>query len=75
MTPEEYIAIYGANLTPAERRYIRVFGAPQIPGAGGGRSPYTSGLHVADAPVPQTQLEAEARTRMERLDIEAESYE
>lgn len=50
MDTEDYIQQYGATLSEADRRYIRAFGAPSIPGPGAGRNPYTPGLRVADAP-------------------------
>ena len=78
MTAEEYIAIYGASLSEADKRYIRAFGAPSVPAAGPARNPSTPGLTTADySGVSAEMREAEARAHranMDRLDREAESY-
>jgi hypothetical protein len=74
MDAEQYIATYGATLSEADKRYIRAFGAPDVPTAGASRNPYTPTLQVADAPPPHEEERAEHRSRMERLDREARSY-
>jgi hypothetical protein len=74
MDAEQYIATYGANLSEAEKRYIRAFGAPAVPAAGPSRSPYTPGLQIADAPGHHMQEREAHRARMDRLDREADSY-
>jgi hypothetical protein len=57
---EQYIEQYGANLTEAEKRYIRAFGAPQI-AEGPARRAYTPGLRIADAPTadPRRRVRAD----------------
>jgi hypothetical protein len=49
MDAETYIAVYGATLTDAEKRYIRAFGAPQFH-AGPARNPSTPGISIGNAP-------------------------
>jgi hypothetical protein len=72
MDAETYIATYGANLTESEKRYIRAFGAPNIPGLGGGRNASTPGMQITDYESSSTALrEAEHRARSARLDREA----
>lgn len=74
MEAEEYIATYGADLSEADKRYIRAFGAPSVPSAGASRNPYTPTLQVADAPGTHSVEREAHRARHDRLDREAESY-
>jgi hypothetical protein len=70
MDAEEYIALYGANLSEADKRYIRAFGAPPgfIPGSS--RSPSTPGLTVADAAsLQRSQAESEREDLLRAADV------
>lgn len=68
MDAETYIAQHASRLSDADVRYIRAFGAP-AESSQMGRNPYTAGLRVADAPDTEGH-----RSRMDRLDREADSY-
>lgn len=85
MTPEEYIAQYGAHLTESEKRYIMAFGAPTVAIPGASRRPETPALLNAlrgnvtysASEADAARVEAEAREHaatMERMDNEAAEF-
>ena len=57
MDAETYIALYGHNLTDAEKRYIRAFGAPEFH-EGPANRPYTPSIGIVNAPTGGTNAKS-----------------